>query len=67
MRLVRLSVEAVCEVAEGVSDIIRQMLSWFDKVSFELCQQIANDSRVFLNLHGLSTLGGPKRMELRIH
>lgn len=43
------------------------MFSCFDKVFFELCQQSANDSMVFTNLHGLSTLGGPKRMELGIH
>ncbi|QMU95575.1 RNA-dependent RNA polymerase [Bactrocera dorsalis toti-like virus 2] len=65
LRLIILSVSKVTsECVDGsfnyVDDIVRQMLSVLDKRSFLLCQSSPELSMVFTNLHGLSTLGGPR-------
>ncbi|UHK02998.1 MAG: RNA-dependent RNA polymerase [Hangzhou totivirus 9] len=41
-------------------DIVRQFLASIDSLSFELCQSSKSLSQVFGNLHGLSTMGGPR-------
>nr|UNZ11834.1 RNA-dependent RNA polymerase [Zyryana toti-like virus] len=62
LRCVR-ELEYVC-VSEGIfvfiDDIVRQFLSEVDKETFLYCQVNEGMSQVFTNLHGLSTMGGPR-------
>lgn len=65
LRFISSSVLMLSSKCDGVAylyidDVIRQFLSEIDKESFLLCQINSTLSLIMTNVHGLSTLGGPR-------